>query len=931
MSFIPDNTGKILWVDSVNGNNVNAENDKPNLPYLTVGAALSAATNGDTVMVRPGTYLEENLNIPTNVSLISEGGWQVTRLGVVPSAATDNIVILNQDSYINGFSINIPEGSFNGLYAPNSGGTNGAYNITFYGNGSTGSTGTGLYKTGGGKIIGAEIRCEGGGLENLMKVDSGVLAIESTHVPQSDGDIQNVLFVTNINDTESGRAQMVGFNTGSNNVTNAVRVDGGFSGATPECIVFTPNIFNSTNAISSDGDYQLVNFLGGRIENVTYAVNVDLTGTGVEAKYRITSNHQPEYLYPPAVAYNADFGLDFSQESTDRFESAKNLFGVEKFAVGLAERGTETHIGRGAPYSTGMVILTTDNTAGPTSDGGNFIDVSEEAKSVAGSTFSFQTGGTNTSILITTTRVSDDLTTPLKFFGIDVDVLAGTNGGSYTVEFWNGTSWEEDLYQVHSEDLGYNYGQTLFLRDQSDEHVVFGLNKDIDDTWQTKTINGTTGYWMRFRTTSSATTYPQFQQFEIMPDAAFITKEGVIQFNGRSLYQKSLQLVGGQWGVGTGTLTDFNTTVGSGTNPTQTWNHEFPSSQYSTDGEAATFTTKIPKGVNTAQKVTAHADYILNGTAADTTAANLVFSFLPVELSNVLVADPSGGKIPIPRPVSATTAFNTYSAQTNSVSTDIGSSKIHSITLGQFDISGYYNDDMILMRLEKDSGVNVNLNLLNLYLDFDSWSLGSQADPPRVVTQTIFTENWEDQGVANGWVKVQDAAEDNLWVINTGTSRNGSYSAYITSDSGGTNNYNYNVNNTQGGAHLYADISVPGNARSLTINFYWTCLGEDGGGTNSWDYGRVGVAPTTYTPTANSEFTTTYRVGASDNDNKFNEGYNGGASTGNWTLESIPVPSNLWTPGTDFRLILQWKNDGNTGDQPPFAVDDITVEVESIE
>jgi hypothetical protein len=155
MSFIPNNTGKILWVDSINGNNVNAENDKPNLPYSSVGAALSAATNGDTVMVRPGTYLEENLNIPTNVSLISEGGWQVTRLGVVPSAATDNILILNRDSYINGFGINVPESTFSGIYAPNSGGTNGAYNITFYGNGSTGSTGTGLYKTGGGKIIGA--------------------------------------------------------------------------------------------------------------------------------------------------------------------------------------------------------------------------------------------------------------------------------------------------------------------------------------------------------------------------------------------------------------------------------------------------------------------------------------------------------------------------------------------------------------------------------------------------------------------------------------------------------------------------------------------------------------------------------------------------------------------------------------------------------
>jgi hypothetical protein len=381
-------------------------------------------------------------------------------------------------------------------------------------------------------------------------------------------------------------------------------------------------------------------------------------------------------------------------------------------------------------------------------------------------------------------------------------------------------------------------------------------------------------------------------------------------------------------------LTDYTTTVGTGTNPTQTWTHDFPSANFSADNEAATFAMKIPKGVSTAQKVIVHADYILDGPNADTNAAGLVFSFLPVEMSNVLVADPDGGKLPTPRTVSATTAFNTYTAQTNSVSTDIGSNKLHSISLGEFDISDYYNDDMILMRLEKDSGTNVDLNLVNLYVDFDKWALGSQADPARIQTQTIFTETWEDQGVANGWVKVQDAAEENLWVISTGTSRNGSYSAYVTNDSGGTETYAYTITNTQGGAHLYADVSIPGNARSLTVSFYWTCLGENGttggGAAENYDFGRVGIAPTSFTPSANSEFTDTFRIGATTNLNKFNEGYNGGASAGNWVLETIQVPNSLWNAGTDARLMFTWVNDGTVGDQPPFAVDDISVSVEVI-
>ena len=929
MAFTPDFIGNVLFVDSIHGNDSTSQPDRQEYPYLTIAAALAVApTTGSTVLVRPGNYPEEGLVVNGNVSLIGEGGWQVTTIGPSPASATTDIIELKEDAYIEGFSINVPQGSFNGIFASNTAGTNSAYNVTFYGNGTTGSTGVGMFKSGGGKLIGAGIRVEGGGIQDCLKVDSGVLALEGIHVPQSNGSIENVLLVTTSGSTLAGRAQMLSFNSGNSNVTNVVRLEGGSLGVIPAARIFTPNVFNATNAISSNGDYQSINFLGGSIENVTYAVNVDLTGTGVAATYRITSNHQPNYIYPPAVAYNADFGLDFQQESTDKFASSKNLFGTERFGIGFAERGTEVFVGRGAPYGTGMVVLTTDNTTTSTTDGGNFVDISEEAKSRAGSTFTFQTGGTGTSILVTTTRVSNDLTTPLKFFGIDMEVLSRTIGGSYTVEFWNGSEWEGDLYQVHSEDLGYLYGKTLFQRNQNKEHVVFGLDKDLEDTWATKTINGTEGYWMRFRTTTSATTSPLFEQFELMSDSTFITKEGVIQFNGRSLYRQSINLVGGQWGQGTPTLSDYNVTVGSGTNPTETWNHEFPIAQFGTNGEAATFALKIPKGASTAQKIKVFTDYILNGSAADTTSADLVFSVLPVEVSNVLVADPAGGVVPTPRSVSATTAFNTYTAQTNSVFTDIGSDKIHSLSLGSFDISDYYSDDMLLMRLEKDAGTNVNLNLVNLFVDFDMWSLGTQTDPLQIQTETIFTEDWEDGGVSNNWQQAQNPAEDNLWVISSGTSRNGSNSAYITNDSGGTNTYAYNTNNTNAATHIYADFSIPANARSLTINFYWTCLGENGASTNNYDFGRVGVAPTSFTPVAGTQFTSTYRVGALSNNKKFNEGYNGGASAGNWVEENIAVPTSLWTAGTDARLILQWTNDSSLGDQPPFAVDDITIDID---
>ena len=223
MAFVPDFIGNILWVDSIHGNDDTAQLDRQEYPYLTIGAALNAApTSGSTVLVRPGVYEEEGLVVNGNVSLIGEGGWQVTTIGPSPASATSDIIELKQNAYIEGVSVNVPQGSFNGIFASNADGTNSAYNVTFYGNGTTGSTGVGMFKSGGGKLIGTGIRVEGGGMQDCLKVDSGVLALEGIHVPQSAGSIENVLLVTTSGGTLAGRAQMLSFNSGTNKVKQLV-------------------------------------------------------------------------------------------------------------------------------------------------------------------------------------------------------------------------------------------------------------------------------------------------------------------------------------------------------------------------------------------------------------------------------------------------------------------------------------------------------------------------------------------------------------------------------------------------------------------------------------------------------------------------------------------------------------------------------------
>ena len=54
-------TGNLLWVDAVNGNDDLAVRGRMTVPFKTLTKAKTAAASGDTIMVLPGTYNENNL------------------------------------------------------------------------------------------------------------------------------------------------------------------------------------------------------------------------------------------------------------------------------------------------------------------------------------------------------------------------------------------------------------------------------------------------------------------------------------------------------------------------------------------------------------------------------------------------------------------------------------------------------------------------------------------------------------------------------------------------------------------------------------------------------------------------------------------------------------------------------------------------------
>ena len=160
---------------------------------------------------------------------------------------------------------------------------------------------------------------------------------------------------------------------------------------------------------------------------------------------------------------------------------------------------------RGAPYTTGMVVYTTDNTASSSSDGGNLTDVTDEATSKTGSTFTFQGVGTNHTILIGVRRqqLNGD---PIKFYGLETFVSSqASSGGTYVFESWNGSQWVETMGMCTNVDEGFSYGTDYFIRPNTDEFIRLGLDEFIESpiadfgvsavTWSNKTINSIDAYW----------------------------------------------------------------------------------------------------------------------------------------------------------------------------------------------------------------------------------------------------------------------------------------------------------------------------------------------------------------------------------------------------------------------------------------------------
>lgn len=670
--------GNTLFVDAVFGDDATALRNRQDRPYATAQAAIAASVTGDLISLAPGTYEEEGLTLPADVHLRGSG-WLATTLG--KASATSTIVTFS-GSVIEGLTVQAPSGSgLRGL--AHTSGTGGVYSCNV--SGSPGGSGDGIYKTGSGKLIGGNIRCEAGGLNSTFRVDSGVLALDDVHGPGVPDAVAVFLLAEG-----TGRYQGQGFNVGNPNCTDAVKLLG-----TSQVLLYSPNIFNVATAIHIAADGVEFISTGGKIQAATYTYEVDLALTGVGTRVESLSTVlEPLFFFPPVAAENVDFVLSFDQLRTNVREAQRREIGHD-VALGFPEKGSGLYVGKGSSYGDGIIVVTSDSTASSTLVGGNLTNVTAAAQSLDSSTFSFQGTTANHCIYFASGRL-DSSSNPIKHWGALFDQVTAGVGGSYVAEIWDGAAWTEVGVLAVAQELGHRYGNALFLRASSQEDLRYGIKDST--TWVASAVGAFgTYYWVRIRIDSAPSVLPTWERWWLTESTLHVNRKGQITADGLAQWKQTLVGAGNVFASG-GSTTQGSSTVGTGGG---TWTHNLDNAKLNQTGDSITTQFVIPDGVNTAYPIKFRVHYQF---AQYSSAPTLTGGILGVEREGVLVADLSGGIPPVARTVANTAALTDRAGQTAAVvPTATDTNKILLLEYGPYSLADFYAGDLVLFFLELTS------------------------------------------------------------------------------------------------------------------------------------------------------------------------------------------------------------------------------------
>lgn len=280
----------------------------------------------------------------------------------------------------------------------------------------------------------------------------------------------------------------------------------------------TVTIFNSQND-------------GLRIDDVGSNTQVGL----VSATIQDSGNQNFNILSPTSLLFGSGItnltkaaltpGARIQAMFIDLFEGDEGVGIVGELHVGTPENATEAAIGEGDSYTRGMMVYTWD--------GSSYINVSEAASSVSGSTFEFPNVNDGTAIYISSSLQT--ITDRIPHFGIKTKVTTAADYGSgnIVVEFWNGSIWEEtNIMETHSEPNYLPHANVVFGQ-AGNYQIRYDVNLATNGWKKNDPVSFLTDlYWVRFRIDGAINIAPVFEQFKLHSNRFEINSDGWIEYFG---------------------------------------------------------------------------------------------------------------------------------------------------------------------------------------------------------------------------------------------------------------------------------------------------------------------------------------------------------------------------------------------------------------
>lgn len=154
-----------------------------------------------------------------------------------------------------------------------------------------------------------------------------------------------------------------------------------------------------------------------------------------------------------------------------------------------------------------------------------------------------------------------------------------------------------------------------------------------------------------------------------------------------------------------------------------------------------------------------------------------------------------------------------------------------------------------------------------------------------------------------------NGSQTNKWEYGSATG-NAANSLYISNNGGTANAYDVSSEST---VQAYRDITIPAGSTIATFAFDWKAGGE-----STWDYLRVWMVPTTFTPTAGAQ------IAAGAGRIQVGGNFNQQTTWQSYLNTTLNVSSFA---GNTMRLVFEWRNDTSAGTQPPVAIDNINLSI----